>query len=186
MKFWTVQKKEIIEMVKKNGSFQPDFSKSDYLQLDPNLKDLYYMVLDAFNKKNNMNLPGLIYAFMWSDDKKIYQIENIEAFYAFIQNGQSAIKSLWNTLNKKDVVIVELNYEEEFNPIYVDINDFQFLMPPIMILPPYNRDDIDRISMEISKGEITRSILPSNIIQAHLPYIKSENIVNVYSMFELS
>lgn len=191
MKYWTVQKREIIEIAKKEGVFQPDFRKSDYLQryskpLYLEVEKLYDMVLTAFNKINGTNLPGVIFAFMRGDGKMIYQIEDINEFYSFIQNGKAAIQSLWNTLLTEDTVIVELNYEEEFNPIFIDINDFQFLMPPIMILPPYNSEDVSRIYGEICRGEITSSALPSNIIQTHLPYIKPENIVNVYPMFDLN
>lgn len=32
MKYWTIQKKEIIEIANNEGIFQPDFRKSDYLQ----------------------------------------------------------------------------------------------------------------------------------------------------------
>jgi len=185
MKFWTVQKRNVIEFVMKNGDYQPDFSKSDYLQIQPNLKDLYNMVLESFNEVNGINLPGVIFSFMDCDYEKIYQIENIETFYTFIQNKQSAIESMWKKLSKQDVVIVELNYEERFNPIFVDINDFQLLMPPIMLFPPYEEQDLKRICMDINNGQISRSVFPSGIIQAHLPYIKSENIVNTYSLFDL-
>lgn len=47
----------------------------------------------------------------------------------------------------------------------------KFSMPPLMIMPPY--------------GIIRPSVFPSGLIQAHLPYIKSENITNIYPMFKL-
>lgn len=184
MKFWTVQRKEIINIVNEKGIYQPDFSKSDYLQVIPDLKHLYYMVLEAFNEVNNTNFPGLIFSFLKSDKESIYQIEDFNEFYAFIQNRKAAIYSMWNELKKKDAMILELEYETDFNPIYVDINDFQFLMPQITLLPPYTEQDIERICGEICNGEITRSIFPSYVIQAHLPNIKSENIVNTYPMFD--
>ena len=39
MKFWTVQNKEVINLVNKNGIFYSDFVKSNYLKFNPNLKD---------------------------------------------------------------------------------------------------------------------------------------------------
>ena len=80
---------------------------------------------------------------------------------------------------------MELNYTESFNPIFIDINDFQFLMPPIMLLPPYTKESLLRIQRNIIQGQITVSEFPSNVIQAHLPYIKKENIVNAYQMFDV-
>lgn len=64
MKYWTIQKKEIIKIVNEEGVFQPDFRKSDYLQryskpLYLELEKLYDMVLTAFNKINGTNLPKL-------------------------------------------------------------------------------------------------------------------------------
>lgn len=184
MKFWTVQKKEIIDLVKKNGIFYSDFVKSDYLKLNPNLEYLYNLVLESFNKINEMNLTGIIFAFSQSDSQSVYEIESFTSFYSFIQNKRAVIKSLWNELKSKDVVILELNYNESFNPIFLDINDFQFLMPPIIFPYPFTEQDVNRVCWSIENGEITKSVFPSNVIQAHLPYIKSENIVNIYSMFD--
>lgn len=184
MKFWSVQKKEIIDLIKEKGVFSPDFAKSDYLKLKPNLKDLYDFVLKSFNNINNLDLRGTVFAFLQSDSKSVYEIENFTSFYSFIQNKRASIESLWNELKSKDTVILELIYNENFNPIFLDINDFQFLMPPIVFPFPYTVQDIERICRNIENGEFTESVFPSNVIQAHLPYIKSENIVNTYSMFD--
>lgn len=185
MKFWTIQKKEVIAIINKEGIYNPDFKKSDYLQMLPALEDLYNIVLEAFNRVNATKVQGLIYAFLRSDDKMIYQIENIEEFTKFIKSKKAVIEGLWKQLSKNDVVIAELNYNEEFNPIFVDINDFQFLMPPFRLLPPYTNIDADRIINEILNGQITRSVFPSDVIQAHLPFIKLENIINIYPLFDL-
>lgn len=184
MKFWTVQNKEIINLVNKNGVFYSDFIKSNYLKLNTNLKDLYNLVLESFNKINELNLRGIIFAFSQSDSQSVYEIENFTSFYSLIQNKRAVIESLWNELKSNDVVILELNYNENFNPIFLDINDFQFLMPPIVFPYPFSEQDIERICWSIENGEITRSVFSSNVIQAHLPYIKSENIVNTYPMFD--
>lgn len=184
MKFWTVQKKEMINLAKENGIFQPDFNKSDYVKLISDLKGLYNLILDSFNRINNTSLSGLVFAFSQSDGSSIYEIEDFDSFYSLIQDKKAVINSLWNELKNKDVVITELNYNENFNPIFLDINDFQFMMPPIVFSCPYTKQDIERICWGICNGEITKSVFPSNVIQTHLPYIKSENIVNIYSMFD--
>ncbi|APM39964.1 MULTISPECIES: hypothetical protein [Clostridium] len=185
MKYWTIQTKDVIETVNEKGIFQPDFDKSRYLSINSNLKDLYYFVLKAFNKINGMDLHGVVYAFAQSDGRRINSIKDIDEFCAFIKNKKAVIDGLWKMIAKGDVEIVELIYNEEFNPIFVDINDFQFLMPPIMYFPPYTKQSIDRICDDISKGQIRVSEFPSNVIQAHLSYIKTENIVNIYPIFDL-
>lgn len=188
MKFWTVQKNIIINTIDTYGYFKPDFSKSDYTASNPPLTSLYNMILEAFNNVNNTNYAGLIFAFAQTDNKNIYPIPDIYSFYDLIKEKKSVIKSLWDNLSSKDVVIAELDYLEDdfnFNPISIDINDFQFLMPPHMILPPYTKNDISRICNDLYNGNIKPSIFPSGIIQAHLPFITSKNLTNVYPMFKL-
>ena len=82
-------------------------------------------------------------------------------------------------------MVLELEYEENFNPIFIDINDFQLLMPPRMILPPYTGESFGRILNDISLGRVSSSEFPSYLFQAHLPDIKKENIINVYPVFSL-
>ena len=185
MKFWTVQKTAVVNTVNKFGGFSPDFSKSDYVAMNPDLKSLYDVILSSFNKVNNVMFSGLIFSFMESDNKKIYSIPDIYSFYDLINEKKPVIKSLWENLCSKDTVILELDYSEEFNPIYMDVNDFQFLMPPLMIMPPYTDNDIQYLLEDINNGIIRPSVFPSGLIQAHLPYIKSENITNIYPMFKL-
>jgi len=85
-----------------------------------------------------------------------------------------------------DFSALEEDYEDNFNPIFIDMNDFQFLMPPIMLLPPYTSESINRILEDITQGQICVSEFPSYVIQAHLPYIEKRNVINIYPMFELN
>lgn len=47
-------------------------------------------------------------------------------------------------------------------------------------LPPYTEKDLDRITTTIAHGAIPGSVLPSHVYQAHLLYLKAENVLNVY------
>lgn len=185
MKFWTIQTKTVLEAIMKEGFFQPDFKKSGCLYTNPNLSTLYYMVLESFNKSNNVNLPGVIFSFLGSDNQSIFPLEDIYQFHDFMNAKRPAIQSLWNQFLQNDSVILELDYSENFNPVFIDLNDFQFLMPPVMMVKPYTVQDVSRICQDICSGEIYPSIFPSGVIQAHLPYIKAEHIVHVYPMFPL-
>lgn len=183
MKFWTVQTKNVLDIIEEEGIFQPDFHKNRYLEWNPDLQDLYDCLLTGFNKNNGTHLPGVVFAFAQSDGKKIFSIKDSQSFYRFIQENKSVIFSLWNKLIENDAMIMELEYRERFNPIFIDINDFQFMMPPVMMLPPYTQQSVSRICHDINNGEITISEFPSPVMQAHLPYIKPENIVNIYRTF---
>ena len=54
------------------------------------------------------------------------------------------------------------------------------VMPPVMAMPPYTEEDIDRIIQNISRGVYEPSIFPSGVIQLHLPNITLGNVVNIY------
>ena len=186
MKFWTVQNPEVVEILKRDGFYQPDFEKSSYLFSMPPLKELYQLILRSFNFHNKTALPGLVFSFLASDDnKRYYEIFDIQEFYFLIQGRQNAIKSLWKTLNVPLAVILELDYSQHFNPILIDINDFQFIMPPLMIMPPYTMRDAETICQNIREGKIASSPLPSGLVQAHLPWITVENVTHIYPMFDL-
>lgn len=185
MKFWTIQTKDVLEHVNNSGVFQPDFSESRYLKRNTNLKKLYDFVLKSFNTVNDMDLPGLVYAFAKSDGKSIYSIEDFNEFCTFIKDKHDVVGGFWSAIEKNQAIIIELAYDDYFNPIFIDINDFQFLMPPIIKIGGYSEKSIERICNDIRTGRITSSEFPSNVIQAHLPCIKRENIIQTYPIFEL-
>lgn len=185
MKFWTVQSKNVMDIIQKEGIYQPDFHNSRYLKTNKELSDLYSAILQSFNQINETDLPGIMYAFARSEYDGIYSIETIEEFKEFIKSNRVVINGFWKQLNKDQFVIMELEYEDSFNPIFIDINDFQFLMPPVMILPPYTNESIYRILNDIRHGQISVSEFQSNAIQAHLPHIEKKNIAAIYPVFTL-
>ncbi|UTY39916.1 hypothetical protein NMU03_03685 [Allocoprobacillus halotolerans] len=69
---------------------------------------------------------------------------------------------------------------------FPDMIDFQFLIPPIMLLLPYTSESINRILNDITQDQMTISKFPSQVIQAHLPYIEKRNVINVYPLFNLN
>lgn len=191
MKLWTVQKKFVIEHVERSGVFQPDFSKSDYLAGIPALQPLYYYLLKAFNDHSSLDadVPGLVFCFAGIDGRRAYEIGDINEFTQFIRNRRAVVDDLWEHFKLSSCVILELDYEDlgqTFEPLMIDINDFQFIMPPIDLrVENYKRSDVNRILDNIRKGILEPAPLPSGIIQAHAPYIARENVTNVFPMFDL-
>lgn len=181
MKIWTLQKKEILCHIEQTGFYQPDFSMSSYLRQFPALGALYNRVLRSFNRHNHSDLPGLVFAFTGSDNQYIYDLPTIDDFFSHMTPRMGAIRSLWKHLTEQqECVLLELEYPDTFNPIYIDINDFQFLMPPLVTAPPYTPEDVHRLNELIDIGRIAPSIFSSGIIQVHLPWIARENIVACY------
>lgn len=189
MKFWTIQTKQVIEVVNIEGIYQPDFKYSRYLKEISELSDLYGYILESYNQLNNKSLPGVIFAFAKHSDDKIEFINNIQEFMDFVREKQFAIGGFWENLikRKEQFEIIELSYNEEFNPIFIDINDFQLLMPPIELswYSVFTEESIKRIINSICFGNYTVSELPSGVVQAHLPYIKKDNVLNVYPIFDI-
>lgn len=185
MKYWTVQTKNVLEILRKEGVYQPDFAKSRYLQRQAQLNVLYQLILESFNVLNGCNLPGLVFAFARTDGQQIYCIETIKEFQDFITSKKAVLNSLWNQLGAEDAAILELDVAADFNPVFIDLNDFQFLMPPVMPLPPYTPESVSRIINDIQHGVITRSEFPSDVIQAHLPNIEIKNVTGCYPLFSL-
>lgn len=182
MRFWTVQQASILETLQTEGIYQPDFSKSRYLETNPSLASLYRFLLDSFYKVNGQKLPGLIFAFGKCDGEVITDYMGIGDFYKYIGERKGAINSLWEHFPPNSMVL-ELEYYEDFNPLWVDINDFQYLMPPVLTLPPYTQDSEQRILEDISTGEPRLSEFASGIMQCHLPYIKKKNLVAAYPFY---
>lgn len=187
MKIWTVQSNAVVDCINQKGIYFPNFLKSEELKLNPELVDLYTFLLNSYNKVNKMATLGLVFGFMGIERSNIFGFQNIDDFYNNMVAHRSAVESLWtNLVSRRDMVIMELEYDnDKFNPLFIDLNDFQFLMPPIMVLPPYVDDDVNRLLHNLSKGTCAVSTFPSGIIQTHSPYISRDNVKGLYSPFLL-
>lgn len=190
MKFWTIQPWNVAEIVMREGRYQPDFTVSvqrAYLRrfIDNGLTqmvDLYTLVLNSFNIHNHTNLPGVVFSFCAADDSKIFDIPSKQAFDSYMGSHYNVVESLMKTLRKEpDLVLLELDYPDDaFNPIYIDLNDFQAAMPPAIPFPPYTPKELHAIIQRIQAGMVALSVFPSGIMQAHTPYIDRENLVGIY------
>lgn len=50
-----------------------------------------------------------------------------------------AIFLLWKEYNENEHVVMELLYDDNLNPLLLDINDSQVIMPPAVALLPYSK-----------------------------------------------
>ena len=185
MKFWTVQRRELVDKALREGEYQPELELSYYVGIKEELGELYETIRNAFCNVNGVEVPGLVFAYTKMKGDKVSEFSDIDDFRAYMKEHKESILSLWKYFKTKDRVIVELDVPEDFNPIYVDINDFQFLMPPLVFPAPYTPWSYWEILGNINGGVIGASIYPSGLGQAHLPSIKKEHIVEVYEMFDI-
>lgn len=186
MKLWTVQKNFIIDHIMKNGEYTPVFQESDYAKKIPKLAVLYDYLLESFNHIHGKKFEGLVFCFTGANEyNQPAEIPSYTEFMQTVTGHKEAVKSLWNTLAGEDVSVLELDIPFLFNPLYIDVNDFQFLMPPIMVLPPYTERSSELCSRILRYGIYQPSPLPSGLIQAHIPSICRDDIVKVHPMFSI-
>lgn len=184
MILWTVQDKTVLKNIENDQVYQPDFEKSEYVKKIPELEALYDFTLKSFNELNNANVPGLVFAFSKIQDNQILPFSNYSDFENYIVDHMSKIYSMWkHFLLERDCFVLELHYENNFNPMFVDENDFQYIMPPLIKLPPYGPNAKDQILRAMASGQPIASPCPSGLAQCHMPNISKENIVHVYDMF---
>lgn len=184
-------RKKIVDYINSGNVYYSSFQYSDFLYRDQEygyneLKELYNFVLSSYNALTNRELQGLIFAFLGSDNYKLIQISDYYAFHKSISDSFYAVETFWNEMRKKDCVILELEYDvtELIAFLPIDINDFQFLMPRPQDMFPYNvEEDVPRLLKNLSDNQWYPSKFPSYLVQAHLPYISKDNLVNVYPIF---
>lgn len=138
--------------------------------------------------------------------------ETFDDFKEHLTVGKDAIKGLWKHLGREDNRILLLKYDKVFKPLPIDINHFQELMPlpiteeekisdikesllnslgidiGILGKQPEDEEDIYKVllSKYFSRGMMNKEpCINSGIIQIHLPYIKKENVVAEYDVFEI-
>ena len=83
---------------------------------------------------------GWFSPFSRATNNAVYQFQDADDFYQHMCSHGYAVKELWNQFDPETSVVMELEYPDNFNPLFIDINDFQLLMPPMMVLPPYTED----------------------------------------------
>ena len=187
VKFWTVQKLALVTEILQRGVYQPVFEYSDYAASIEGLDKLYDYLLESYNHVNGTNYPGLVFTFLeQGEDENIYDLQDYQAFEKYIFKHANEIKSMWNNLASKETIIMCVEKElDETNPLIIDINDFQYMMPPVMNFPPYSADYYDFLKRNMWDGVPVKSIFPSRAIQAHIPNIRAEEIVGLYPMFRV-
>jgi len=186
MKYWSVQKRSVIDKLSKKGGYFPNFELSDTIIKIPKINDLYDFMLDTFNRINLMECEGLIFALCKLENGVISEISDVTEFSKIIHEKHNVIGSMWNTITEGDTVLIELEYPDTFNPLYIDINDFQYLMPPIIPLPPYTNNSMLDIIQKLQVGMIPTPCLPSGIAQVHLPSIQSDTFVTYYEIDDIN
>ena len=188
MKIWTVQKRYIIDDVMRGNAYYPDFKRSYYVKHIPNLDKLFDYLLNSFNNVNDSDATGLIFGFLREVDGWVEEIPTFAAFKRLIRRKRDVVNALWDHYEEQaeKYYVVELDYAEQFNPLFIDFNDYQALMPPQVEIEPYTKQDFARLQGLLRVGKMEESIFPSGLVQTHTPWIRPENISSVHPFFPMS
>lgn len=96
------------------------------------LRDLYTLILKSFNKINKTDLKGLVFAYALFDPKnqKIIEIQTIDDLNDYLQS--SVLEGIFTTMKQRkeqneNLVIYEVNYNSDYNPLYVDYSMYELL-----------------------------------------------------------
>lgn len=165
--FWTVQSKEVVDIINSKGEYYPDFARRS--------KKEYRMVLNSFNNINKTNYKGLVFGFAKRGGEGCF--ENISELYDYLlQNPMVTFAfDFWD----KEHVILQLKVEENFNQIPIDFNDFNQIT-----YPQYGEEAHRNIFTSIEEGFYNYKCMLPSFTQVHFPYIKMENIMNIYGNFD--
>lgn len=194
MKYYTFQSRKIVEALlddeQKNSLYLPDFNKSQEYNESFKSKETYKYILESSKRLNNVDVNGLIFSFIGinASNKMIMSVDD------FIKSLNFEISKLTNHKRQKHLLnLFEKNYLIEieikssfFNNIFTTFSDFEKL---INIPTQYELWDFDylKITNQIKHGKSINEILKETngqnddfLIQAHLPFIDKNSIINIY------
>lgn len=165
--FWTVQSKEVVDIINSKGEYYPDFAYH-------NARD-YRIVLKSFNNINKTNYKGLVFGFAKRGEEGCFG--NVRELYEYLlQNPDVTLAfPFWN----EEYVILQLKVEENFNQIPIDFNDFNQITFPIC-----GKEALRNIIASIEQGVYNDKCMLPSFTQVHFPYIKKENVINIYGNFD--
>lgn len=188
LRVWSIQKRGVIDHVLETGSYTPLFAESDWLRSHSEQEGLYKLLLEQFNQHNNTQVAGLVFGYMWYEKSQIRPFRNVEEFIQVCSRCKGAIKEVWETLEKQEdeMVIVELAYPaNSVYPLFLDVNDVRFLQPPVTFETPYTTEYLEEMLVHLERGVPRPSVIPSGLMQVHLPFIERGSIKMLYPMSSL-
>lgn len=190
MKFWTIQTDDVIDIIKKNNSYHPEISKGFYSKNNQEMINTFGIIRQSFNKINHTDILGIVFAFTEYDDNgNIVEIPDIDSFLQLMRSKRDVIGPLWNSFIERGGKILELetDFDQNMNLLYIDINDFQLIMPPILPIPPlYNSKYVQNVLNNLIDGIWKPAeILRTGIAQAHLPSIELSQITAIHKLSSL-
>ncbi|MGM8288614.1 hypothetical protein [Clostridium perfringens] len=178
MYFWTVQHKNVVNILLKETIYNPDFRYTKNSAAGLDIRAVYPKFLNCFNFLNHSTLPGIIFGFELSDTSEVTDLYK----YLISNPHISASLNFWN----EDYCILKLQLNDNINLLPIDFYDFIKLAIWItqdinsISLLELNSNEINRISYNLSKGIVDPKL--KSFTQIHYSHININDIVGVYPM----
>lgn len=178
MYFWTVQHKDVIDILLKDNIYYPDFKHTMNSSAGSDMRILYSRFLDCYNTANNSSFKGILFGF------NLDNLTEVTDLYQYLVSNPNVSKAFnfWN----KDYCILKIKIADNTNLLPIDFNDFIKL--DIWLTKDtfrisflnLNKYEIERIVSNLSQGIVAPSF--KSFTQIHYSHINTNDIIGIYPM----
>ncbi len=197
--YWTIQHKDVIEVLNKQGTYYPDFEKSPQVH-----RDTYDKLLGVYNELNNTTYKGLIFCI--AKDGRTDKSLTFRDETDFIEYMKARPKIL-NSLNNGAYSLLDNSHllcrfeTDKFNQQWLCTVDFwNFILmfsnedgmnelsyemrrSAIPALADYSYDEFVKLSWEkMRKRKVVYPLMSSTIFQENIPYLERDMLKGTYSL----
>lgn len=125
MDVWTVQKREVLEKVKRGAVWKPDLEKGSC----PHLRLCYELALEVYNVHNREQADGLVFAMARTDFRPFASADEIRKLLSDNTDLRGFLGTDEGSLLCEGNVLVRLSYPDSINPVPVDVCAFTAFRP---------------------------------------------------------
>lgn len=203
MIYWTIQHRNVLDILNKQGRYLPDFKLSPQVH-----RDTYDKLLRIFNELNGTSYKGLVFCIAKDCRTKGPLTFQDEVDFAEYMNARRGVlKGLHNgayTLLDNDHLLCRVE-TDKFDRLYLCLVDFWNF---IMMMPDKDgvwgsqndyemcrasnpafehiayEDFVELAWKTMRERKIVRPLMSSTILQATIPYLEKEMLKGTYSLAE--
>lgn len=205
MVYWTIQHKDVIDVLNMQGAYYPDFEKSPQVH-----RTTYDKLLSVFNELNKTEYKGLIFCIAKDGrrEKSLTFNDEVE-FFNYMKARSGVLRTLNSgvySLFDNDHILCRIE-TDKFDKLYLCLVDFwNFIMMmsdeegtslsrdsyemcrqfnPIFENIAY--EDFVELSWKMMREKaVLRPLMSSTILQATIPYLEKGMLKGTYSVAELA
>ncbi|HFC9206783.1 TPA: hypothetical protein ACF0PM_002242 [Clostridium perfringens] len=178
MYFWTVQHKDVIDILLNDKVYYPDFKYNMNSAAGLDMRAIYPRFLNCFNAINNSAFNGILFGFRLNN---LNEVDDLYHYLTFNPNVSTCL-NFWSN----DYCILKLKINDTVNLLPIDFYDFIKLTIWItgnissILLLELNNYEIENISSNLSKGIVNPK--HKSFTQIHYSHIDINDIVGIYPM----